>query len=322
MFKSRFFRCALVAAIAIAGNSTAAFSQNPGTDSLVGELSIFPGAKYVLRNVGKEINTKKLEYSPSVTADGLTLYFVSNGISTNGAQGGHDIFVTLKFDPKGLDFSPPVPLPPPINSRENEGVVSISPDGKMFFFTACNRKEGYGDCDIFQCNSDGTNWGDILIHAQLNSNVWDSQPAVANDGKHLYFVSLFNQPGSTVGSVDIWFSKMKEDSTWNIPDNLGKPVNSTAEEDSPCLLHNDSLLIFASNRPGGYGGFDFYASYRQPDGKWGEPVNLGPFINSKKDERFISATADGSVLYFSSERTDVGNYGQLDIFMLSRVDTP
>ena len=61
MFKSRIFRCALVAAIAIAGNSTAAFSQNPGTDSLVGELSIFPGAKYVLRNVGKEINTKKLE---------------------------------------------------------------------------------------------------------------------------------------------------------------------------------------------------------------------------------------------------------------------
>lgn len=320
MLKSVLFRCLLCPIIVIIGSNAVAFSQ--GSDSLVGEIAIFPGVQYVLRNVGSEINTKLLDYSPSVTADGLALYFVSDGFTGGGTQGGHDIFATLKFDPKGLDFSPPTALPPPINSPEHEGVVSISPDGKMFFYTACNRKEGYGDCDIFQCNFDGTNWGDILIHAQLNSDVWDSQPSVAKDGKHLYFVSQFNQPGVSIGEADIWVSKMKEDSTWNIPDNLGKPVNSIYQEDSPCLLHNDSLLIFASNRPGGYGGFDFYTSHRQPDGKWSEPVNLGPFINSKKDDRFISATADDSVLYFSSERTDVGNYGQMDIFMLTRIDRP
>lgn len=312
----------LFAVILITANSTITFSQNPETDSLVGEIAIAPGVKYVLRNAGETLNTKLVDYSPSVTADGLALYFVSNGFTGGETKGDHDIFASLKFDPKGLDFSPPVPLPSPINSQENEGVVSISPDGKMFFYTACNRKEGYGDCDIFQCNFDGTNWGDILIHAQLNSNVWDSQPAVANDGKHLYFVSTFNQPGYTVGHADIWFSAMKEDSTWNIPNNLGKPINSVYEEDSPCLMRNDSLLIFSSDRPGGYGGFDFYASYRQPNGTWGEPINLGPFINSKKDDRFISSSADGSVIYFASERTDVGNYGQIDIFMMTRIDQP
>lgn len=77
----------------------------------------------------------------------------------------------------------------------------------------------------------------------------------------------------------------------------------------PFLSENGQTLYFASNMPGGYGGFDIYVCYWTEDG-WSEPQNLGPRINTPGDE--ISPYFDGTHLYFSSDWHP--GYGGLDIF--------
>lgn len=76
----------------------------------------------------------------------------------------------------------------------------------------------------------------------------------------------------------------------------------------PFLNDNGDLLIFASNCPGGFGGYDLWkVTY---NGTWGEPVNLGDTINSESNEVF--PTLVGEQLYFSSDKKD--GLGGLDIY--------
>lgn len=76
-------------------------------------------------------------------------------------------------------------------------------------------------------------------------------------------------------------------------------------------LFNDSTLVFSSQREGGYGGYDIYVSYKKK-GKWSDPVNLGPEVNSAYDEISPFITADGLTLYFSSN--GLNSIGGFDVF--------
>jgi hypothetical protein len=68
-------------------------------------------------------------------------------------------------------------------------------------------------------------------------------------------------------------------------------------------------------RDGGYGGLDLYVSRRDDHGRWSTPMNLGPMINTGRDERTIAMHPEGTRLYFSSDRADLPNAGDLDIFV-------
>lgn len=74
---------------------------------------------------------------------------------------------------------------------------------------------------------------------------------------------------------------------------------------------NDSTIVFSSDRPGGYGGYDLYITGKR-HGQWFFPLNLGPEINTKYDEIDPSISADGITLFFSSNN-DM-SIGGLDIF--------
>jgi outer membrane protein OmpA-like peptidoglycan-associated protein len=151
--------------------------------------------------------------------------------------------------------------------------------------------------------------------SELNSPQWDSQPSISSDGKTLYFVS--NRPGAMggLGDADIYISTKQSDGKWSAPKNLGAPINTTEREDSPFILPGGKVLYFSSAGHGGFGGLDFFTSKLKPDGTWAEPENLGEPFNTSKDERFITLPAAGDIVYFASERTDLDNAGQLDIFM-------
>ncbi|HJW29430.1 MAG TPA: hypothetical protein VJ508_09270, partial [Saprospiraceae bacterium] len=77
---------------------------------------------------------------------------------------------------------------------------------------------------------------------------------------------------------------------------------------------NDTICLFASNRPGGFGGFDLYVSFLH-DGKWTEGTNLGPVINSFYDERYPFLTRNGLTLFYSSNNLE--SVGGFDIFSTS-----
>lgn len=313
----------LFAVILITANSTITFSQNPETDSLIGEIAITPGVKYVLRNAGSIINNKDVNYAPCISSNGLRLYYVStvsDVVDTNGTISvDHSIYCAQASSIDNKTFNQPVLLSSPINSStENEGAVAISSNGEWFYFTACNRDIGQGDCDIYQCKFDGESCAKIQINSTINSDTWDAQPTITKNGRQLFFCSTRMETPDQ--ECDIYYTQMRNSGEWGLPIRLRSPINSPAIEAAPYIFLNDSILVFSSNRIGGYGSFDFYASYRGSNGKWKTPINLGSFINTEKDERFISTNADGSVIYFASERTDVGNYGKLDIFVMTRLD--
>jgi outer membrane protein OmpA-like peptidoglycan-associated protein len=91
---------------------------------------------------------------------------------------------------------------------------------------------------------------------------------------------------------------------------------------SDCHFVNDSLLLFSSDMPGGYGLLDIYAAYKDKNGFWSNIKNLGPRVNSVFDERTAFLAENSSVLFFSSNRPE--SIGGFDIFKfdMNKNETP
>lgn len=114
--------------------------------------------------------------------------------------------------------------------------------------------------------------------------------------------------------MDIWVAQ-KVGGTWQAPVNLGNTVN-TSSNDSPIWITGDgNILVFKSDRPGGYGGQDMYVTAKSGS-NWTTPVNLGPLLNSSGDEMGASfrcnGNAIGGVIYIGSTRS--GGHGGYDLW--------
>lgn len=92
------------------------------------------------------------------------------------------------------------------------------------------------------------------------------------------------------------------------------PQEDGASYAHPVFVDNGRTLMFSSDRNGGYGGMDLYTvSWDETQGKWGDPVNLGPVVNTEGDEIY-PRVSDG-VLYFSSNGQE--GYGGYDMYRVS-----
>src|SRR5215831_15489824 len=121
----------------------------------------------------------------------------------------------------------------------------------------------------------------LNLGATLNSPGVDAGPAISKDGLSLYFNS--DRPGG-YGGQDIWVSqRAKVGAPWGTPWNLGPVINSSALEAVPSFSRDEHWMFFNSNRGGGFGQLDIWVSYRiniHDDFAWGNPINLGPMVNS------------------------------------------
>ncbi len=80
---------------------------------------------------------------------------------------------------------------------------------------------------------------------------------------------------------------------------LGDEVNSDSWDIYPYIAPDESYILFSSNRPGGAGGQDLYISLRNQDGTWTPAIDMGPVVNSDRDEMFPFVSADGKILFFA-----------------------
>ncbi len=252
-------------------------------------------------NMGPEINTADDEYLPTAKADESTLIF------TRKINHNEDFYKSVKVDGK---WQTATYLSNQINTPQfNEGSESISQDGKILFFSGCNRPDGLGHCDIYISEKKGDDWGKPFdLPPPVNTPGWESQPSISADGRTLYFVS--NRKGG-YGGYDIWKSTLT-DKGWGEPENLGPNINTAYDEQSPFIHPDDSTFYFCSNGWPGLGGQDLFVSRLGKDGKWQKPENLGYPINSSGDERGLSLTASGEYAFFSSN--NLGGYGGYDIY--------
>ena len=87
---------------------------------------------------------------------------------------------------------------------------------------------------------------------------------------------------STVGVEDLYVSVLQA-GKWSEPKNLGRKINSTAQELSPSLSGDGKYLYFSSNGRRGYGSFDVFFSERLDDSwtNWSDPVNMGANVKLK-----------------------------------------
>ncbi|WP_316829326.1 OmpA family protein [Pedobacter aquatilis] len=253
-------------------------------------------------NLGKGVNTADAEYFPTLTADGETLIF------TRQVNGNED-FWTSQF--KNNSWNLATPLSSRINtSQYNEGAQTISPDGKYLFFTGCNRPDGLGRCDIYVSHREGKDWGEPYnIGKPVNSEYWESQPAISPDGRTLYFIS--NRPGGS-GGYDIWKSTITDDAKWGPAINLGPQINTPYDENTPFLHADGKTLYFSSDGWPGFGNKDIFYSRMDDAGNFQKPENMGYPINSFDDENGLIVSADGNYGLFSSNLKD--GYGAQDIY--------
>lgn len=121
--------------------------------------------------------------------------------------------------------------------------------------------------------------------------------------------------GDRIGSPsDIYIASHSGKRYKNLEE-FGEVVNTKYDEWGASLSKNEDTLFFASNRPGGVGGFDIYMSFKLPDGTWGIPQNLGLPVNTPYDEVLPQISERGDELTFASNRKEsMGNY---DIFRTS-----
>jgi hypothetical protein len=164
-------------------------------------------------------------------------------------------------------------------------------------------------------------WSDpVNLGPVVNSSSVDANAFLSADEHVLYFVST--RPGGLGVLQDIWMSHRQcLPCPWGAPVNLGAPINSESVDASPAISENGQLLFFFSDRPGGFGGSDIYVSRRVSTSAaghvWGDPVNLGPQVNTAGAEQgpyYVRVSGEGNAsVYFNR----LGPSGTGDIF---RVD--
>ncbi len=310
------------------------FTPPPADEELQGGILSRPDLIRIL-NLGPAVNHSGLDYGPTVSADGKTLYFVSNRKGSRITRDGdfsHDFWVVRKNNNLDTVFTIPVNIDTVdagVNTIQNEGVASIAADRQTLYFTGCDRRDGLGDCDIYVTEIQGDRWGTPRnLGRNVNSEYWESQPSISPSGDRLYFASNRPSPTNPDGEgsddTDIWYSDYDDDlGEWKKAVNLGPDVNTSKAEVAPFIAPDGNTLFFSSNghRPN-MGGLDFYKTTRtgQKDregrDRWSKPEQLPAPINTKDDEQFITLPASGDVMYFSSRRRDLSGWqGDLDIFM-------
>ena len=260
-------------------------------------------------NLGPAVNSPDDEYLPTLTADGSMLIFTRY----NRAYMAEDFFCSRRKPvPQGVDtviWSKAVRMAEPLNSNDNEGAGCISQDGRILYFTACQRPDGAGRCDLYISYRRGGGWSTPQnLGPAVNTSGYETQPCLSIDGRTLYFVS--DRAGGQ-GGLDIWRSTLV-DGRWSKPVNLGPEINTSADEKSPFISFDDQTLYFSSAGHIGMGGLDLFFCRRTGDTTWSTPQNLGYPINTSGDESSLIVSPDGRTAYFSSDK--FGGRGGLDLY--------
>lgn len=259
--------------------------------------------KFEPKNLGDSVNTKELEYFPTLTIDGKELIFTRR-VNNNNEDFYGSVVVNGKWSKaKSLNGN--------INTARNEAAQTISQDGQWLIFTGGDFPEGFGNFDLYisYLTPSGQWTAPENLGANINTESWESSPCLSPDKRDLYFAS--GRTGGYGGS-DIYVSHHLPNGKWSEAVNLGPEINTPGDESCPFIHADNQTLYFTSNGHIGYGGDDLYLVHKGPKGSWSIAENLGYPINTIEKEGTMIVTADGKTAYFASERNDTR--GGLDLY--------
>ena len=198
--------------------------------------------------VQEGINSTGHDASIALSVDGQTLF-----IYKDTEIGSGDIYISER---DGTAWTYPIKLNININSDHWEGSASLSADRQTLFFSS-ERPGGLGGKDIYMSvkREDGI-WGEAVpLGPYINTSEDDDAPFIHADDKTLYFSSRGHK---SMGGYDIFISRRDEKGDWGKPENIGYPINTTADDIYYVVTGDGNTGYFSSSRNGGYGQQDIY----------------------------------------------------------------
>jgi hypothetical protein len=231
------------------------------------------------------------ESALTLTRDGQRVYFARSRVWFPASR----IAAIFQVDRLPNGWGEPVP------SAFSRGFSDVDPfplrDGRTIVFSSM-RPDQNGprkDFDLFRVTVHGGGFSPAQnLGATINSAADDLYPSVADDGT-LYFGS--ERPGGA-GGWDLYRARPSADG-YELAENLGAPINSSAWEYNPTISADGSLLIFSSlNRAGGAGAGDLWISKSESDGQFGPPRLLAGGVNTAADEYHATLSPDATTLFF------------------------
>ena len=187
----------------------------------------------------------------------------------------------------------------------------LTVDQQSLIFTGRRGSSPQYDEDIYVSEKDGSGqWKQPqLLSENITTPRNEGTCAVSADGRTLIFTACEDRRG--MGSCDLFITR-RTGNRWSRPENLGPTVNGRSWESQPSLSADGRTLYFVSDRPGGQGLRDVYVSQWQ-DSTWAPAQNVGPKINSARDDVSPFIHANGQTLYFASNGRP--GFGGFDLYV-------
>jgi hypothetical protein len=268
-------------------------------------------------NLGSAVNSTLMDSCPSVTKDGLSLYFMKMSASYN-----MDLYVSQR---PSIDSSwgTPQDLGPVVNSSGMERCPYVTPDGHYLIFVGGQPGNSFvGDFYISYRHDkkDNLAWETPVNITAINTPydvyaMWGFEEEDSNLLR-LYFSTGIPVSEGGIGGQDIYTTIMTEDAVFSPPVLVSEL--STALDDIFPVVRKDGLEMFlTSKRPGGLGGWDIWTSTRESTSDpWSTPTNLGPTVNGATNDMRAALSWDASTIIFRSDR--LGGYGSTDLWQSTR----
>lgn len=252
------------------------------------------------------INTNADEAVYSFMAGG-TVFIISREEPQTDEEGRavYGNYITELRDGRWTEFRPVELVTGP-----SDPTVSLEPGDDAIYFGERKGPEGGkesadSDINIWMVRRTEDGFSNArMIGPPISTEVNDIWPSVTADGT-IYF---FSEREGGVGKDDIYMARLVEGEYRQV-ESIGEPVNTPEYEIDPFIALDESYLIFGSNGLGGFGGIDLFISFRDEDGSWSEPVNMGDEINTDTHDERPYVTRDGRYLFFSTYKS-----GNLDVY--------
>ena len=261
------------------------------------------------------VNSEFSEYKPLLNAQENIMFFTAkkpDGLTDNKDDQG-DFYEHIYFSEKvGNNWTQAKLMPSPINTKKSTSALYLSADGQYLLSSMVNNDNNIGPLGrgIFESYKNGNVWTDPQIFQnKVNTSYLETSANMDLNKNMVFFVS--DRDGG-LGGKDLWMIKKLDNGSWSSPQNLGEPINTEYDEESPYFHSDGKTLYFSSKGHSSIGGLDIFKSELDKELNWSSPKNMGYPINTVNDDLSFVPTVTGNKAYFSSVRN--GGKGKSDIY--------
>lgn len=235
-------------------------------------------------------------------------------------EGNDSILTVINASTKGIRY---VLNDTGINSELNEigtsffknKYIIMSNKKRRHYETTTNEKTNTPNNNLFcvDVKENGDLSFPLLFSSAIDSKENEGSIAFSPDEKTMFYTQ---ESAEKNGKLELYKATLDLNSkeNWTNITKIDLKTNGHSIE-TPSVSPDGKKIYFATNMPGGLGGFDLYEATINKNGTYGTPINLGPSINTSEDEKFPTISEDNKHLYFSSKgHLNIGGY---DVFKSS-----